>query len=90
MPILSPADVESRLAAAEKSFPHAACFTCECFLGLVVRLRIDSGPDARPLLDRYKVDRANIHACLGCDPCPPGDCYAAYVKEHPKSTLLTL
>jgi hypothetical protein len=90
MPNLSVETVRSYLTSSVDAFPHAACFTCECFLGLVVQLRIDSVAEARPLLDEYKVEKANMHACLGCDPCPPGEKYAEYMRNRPQKTLLTL
>jgi hypothetical protein len=75
---LTRAQVETLLKEAEESFPHGACLTCECFLGYVAQLHVDSGPDSREVLKQYKVDRNSIHGCLGCDPCPPGDLYATY------------
>ena len=87
-PKLSYTDLQDRLAQVEQDFPHEACRTCECFLGYLARLTIDSslsetGPDGqtvRSLLAGYKPDRKEIHSCLGCDPCPPADHYAAYQR----------
>jgi len=78
---LTRAQVETLLKEAEASFPHGACLTCECFLGYVAQLHVDSEPAGREVLKAYKVDRNSIHGCLGCDPCPPGDLYAAYQRQ---------
>lgn len=75
-------DIRELMEEAEASFPHEACRTCECFLGYTAKLRVDGGKEARAELAAYKVDRNEMHGCLGCDPCPPGDLYAAYVKGN--------
>ena len=82
---LTPAQVETLLKETEESFPLGACPTCECFLGYVAQLHVDSDTDSRDLLRRYKVERNSIHGCLGCDPCPPGDLYAAYQQNKQDS-----
>jgi len=86
---LSRKEVQAFLAEAADSFPHDACLTCECFLGYVTRLRVDSDSASRDLIGEYKVERASIHSCLGCDPCPPGDLYAEYVRNQ-QPPLITL
>lgn len=74
-------EVQKFLSVASDSFPHDACLTCECFLGYVTRLRIASDKDSREIFAQYQVERNNIHSCLGCDPCPPGDLYAEYIRN---------
>lgn len=83
-------DVQTFLAEAADSFPHGACLTCECFLGYVTRLQLDSDETSRDLTGEYKVERNSIHNCLGCDPCPPGDLYAEYVRKQKRPPLITL
>jgi hypothetical protein len=75
--------VHSMLKATEDSFPHArdVCSTCECFLGYLAQLRIDSDLTDKDLFTPFKVDRKEMHHCLGCDPCPPGDLYAEYMQK---------
>lgn len=75
-------DVQIFLQEAVDSFPHEACSNCECFLGYVTRLRLDSDKADRDLMEQYQVERNSIHNCLGCDPCPPGNLYAAYVRRN--------
>jgi hypothetical protein len=90
MPELTSAQAESIIKESAESFPHDACLTCECFLGLVSQLSIDTEPAGRTVLEAYKVPRKEMHACLGCDPCPPGDRYAGYMRQKQSRKLITL
>ena len=84
-------ELQSMLHEAEDSFPHGMdCNLCECFLGYVAQLRIDSDTAYKDLFTPYKVDRKDMHPCLGCDPCPPGDLYAEYMQKKQNSTMTTL
>jgi hypothetical protein len=87
---LTRAQIESLLNEAAASFPHENCLTCECFLSYVVQLRVDAEAGAQALIAGYRIERGNIHPCLGCDPCPPGNFFAAYLREKQKTTLITL
>jgi hypothetical protein len=82
--------IESILQETEASFRHEECRTCECFLGLVTQLRLDTPAEARAPLDARRVARNEIHGCLGCDPCPPGDRYAAYMRQKQAAKLITI
>jgi hypothetical protein len=82
--------IQTMLKEAEESFPHGACLTCECFLGYVAQLRIDSDAECKEAFAPYKVKREDMHSCLGCDPCPPGDLYASYSKRKQLPPLITL
>jgi hypothetical protein len=90
MPKLGREEVQALLQAAADSFPHGECNTCECFLGYLAQLRIDSDSASMDLFTPYKVDRASVHRCLGCDPCPPGDLYAVYMLKKQTSNLIKL
>ncbi len=81
-------ETQRLLQSAENSFPHGACSTCECFLGYLAQLRIDSDSANRDLFSPFKIDRKNMHKCLGCDPCPPGDLYAGYMLKKQNSALV--
>jgi len=72
------------------SFPHDECLTCECFLGFVTRLRMDSGKSGYDLISKYQIEKNHMHSCLGCDPCPPGNMYADYVRKKSSQPLITL
>ena len=81
--LLSLAEVRELIKKAEVSFRHEECKTCECYLGYVTQLEIDSAPEAREYLASIQPDREEIHACLGCDPCPPGMLYSQYLRRKP-------
>lgn len=81
-------ELQFMLHEAEDSFPHGMdCNLCECFLGYIAQLRVDSDPADKDLFIPYKVDRKDMHHCLGCDPCPPGDLYAEYMLKKQKAIL---
>ena len=81
---LSASQVKALIKNAIDGFPHAECATCECFLGYLTQLEIDADPSSQPILLKHKPDRLEIHTCLGCDPCPPADYYAEYLRNHRK------
>jgi hypothetical protein len=64
-----------------ESFPLDACSNCECFLGYIAHLKIGSDESGREYLQQFTTPRSDMHACLGCEPCPPGDHYAAYLRD---------
>lgn len=78
---LSLSKVKEYLEKAEFSFRHEECESCECYLGYIAQLQIDSGPEANEYLKRYKLARDEIHSCLGCDPCPPGILFTNYLRN---------
>ena len=82
-------EIQAMLQTAEESFPHRQCNTCECLLGYLAQLHTDSDSNYTELFAPYKVDRAAIHRCLKCYPCPPGDLYAQYMFKKQKDSLIT-
>lgn len=76
-------DAESRelLAAAIDNFPLEVCDTCECFLGFVAQIEMDADESARDYLSGFHRDPDQMHSCLGCDPCPPADEFASYIRQ---------
>lgn len=78
---LNPVEVHALLKAAEENFPHEACRACECFHGYVAQLRVDADAHSKEIFAEYAVKRGEMHGCLGCDPCPPGNLYAEYIKR---------
>ena len=90
MPKLECNELQELLKEAEDSFLHDMCNTCECFLGYLAQLRINSESTDKDLFLPFKVDRKEMHHCLGCDPCPPGDLYAEYMKKKQNSLLISL
>ncbi|MFN2111877.1 MAG: hypothetical protein ACK2TT_02040 [Anaerolineales bacterium] len=78
---LSLATVKELISRAEESFRHDECAACECYLGYVTQLEIDSDPEGRAFLENYQPPRDQQHSCLGCDPCPAGILYADYLRK---------
>jgi hypothetical protein len=87
---LSRNELHDLIRQGEDAIAHGTCYTCECFLGYLAQLRIDSDPADQDLFLPFKVDHSEMHRCIGCDPCPPGDLYAAYMKKKQNSTLIKL
>ena len=81
---LSVSDLKGYLNKAEESFRHEDCRTCECYLGYLAQLEIDSDEEGREILKDHKPAREEIHACLGCDPCAPGILYTNYLRKRSK------
>jgi len=79
---LSVSEVKENIKKAEITFRHQECATCECYLGYVTQLKIDSTPEAQQFLKEYEPDRDQIHSCLGCDPCSPGILYSNYLRKR--------
>jgi hypothetical protein len=75
-------EVRALLEQARQSFPHDDCLTCECFLGCLAQLGIDAGEDVYSLFDEMGIDYQHEHSCMGCDPCPPADLYADYLRRQ--------
>jgi len=73
--------IQSLLKDTEAGFPHEDCYTCECFLGFITRLEIDTDKSLKPIFAEYKPDKHLVHSCMGCDPCPPADAFAKYMRE---------
>lgn len=72
---------------AENCFRHEECATCECYLGFIAQLELDGDEEIGYFLAAYKPPREEIHACLGCDPCPPGILYSDYLRKKPPRTI---
>jgi hypothetical protein len=65
------------------------CAACECLQGALVELRLDldelpTSPSQQDLLDRIgrATETKEPHACLGCQPCNPGDLLADYYRAR--------
>ena len=78
---LSISEVKNLINKAEACFRHEECANCECYLGYVAELQLDSDFEAQQYLKACQPPREEIHACLGCDPCAPGILYANYLRK---------
>ena len=81
MTTLSVSQVKELIKKAEESFRHEECKTCECYLGYVTQLQMDSDQEGQQYLKEYQPSRAEVHSCLCCDPCPPGIHYSGYLRK---------
>ena len=88
MPKLERDELQEMIEQGEDAIQHGTCYTCECFLGYLAQLRIDSDRADHDLFVSFKVDRNEMHKCIGCDPCPPGDVYAEYMKNKQLATRI--
>ena len=66
-------------------FRRAECGTCECFQGFLVQLELDAAENVSDIVSLHKVSIDWMHGCLGCDPCPPGVSFAAYLRDVRKT-----
>jgi len=60
---------------------HEQCRTCDCLQGLLTQLERDADEDVTDLTGGMKVAASEMHGCLGCDPCPPGEAFAEYLRR---------
>ena len=58
------------------------CWSCECFQGFIAQLEVDSAQDINDLVDLFKSTNDKLHACLGCDPCPPAELHTEYLMKN--------
>ena len=73
--------LKSNLATAYSSLPREECQTCECWLGFLAKVEIDLGKERSSWISEYRSNNDRINSCLGCDPCPPADLFAEYLRE---------
>ena len=78
---LSVSEVKNLINKAEACFRHEECAYCECYLGYVAELQLDSDFEAQQYLKACQPHREEIHTCLGCDPCTPGILYTDYLRK---------
>ncbi len=65
------------------------CSACECLQGALVELRfsleeLPAGPEQERLLEAIgeAMQVRAPHACLGCEPCNPGDSLADFSRQQ--------
>ena len=51
------------------------CYDCECLQGVLVQIEIVLDEDVSDITGALKVPTAQMHSCLGCDPCPPAEIF---------------
>lgn len=80
MPELTIDDVRRLTAEAAAAVRHEPCRTCDCFIGYLVQLELDAVDDVAAITAPLHGPRSEMHACLGCDPCPPGALFTRYQR----------
>ena len=62
------------------SVARKECRSCECFHALLTKVRHDC-PEAATIAVPLQISTKNMHHCLGCEPCAPGDVFADYLRR---------
>jgi len=83
---LKESDVSHQLNALKKSVIIEECWNCECFQGFLAELEGDMEEGVYvEELGTLHVERSKVHACLGCQPCPPAAVYSKYLAARSRS-----
>lgn len=75
-------DVQRLVRETVSGMPHEQCRTCDCFQGFLAQLEIDAIESVSGVTGPLRVEREEMHGCLGCDPCPAGAAFAEYLKAQ--------
>jgi len=73
-------EVKSFLEKLRASPQKEECWSCDCLQGLLYQLELDAGEEVAELTISLKVPSSEMHGCLGCEPCPPGEVFARYIR----------
>ncbi|NLF32730.1 MAG: hypothetical protein GX591_17795 [Planctomycetes bacterium] len=73
-------DVAGMIEKLRGAVRKETCWMCECVQGMLAQLELDVEDDVADLTALLKIARDAMHNCLGCDPCPPGDLHADYLR----------
>ena len=79
---LTRAEVRELVAETAASFAHNECRCCDCFQGFLTQLELDAFEDVSDILLPYRVEKSDMHGCLGCEPCPSGAAFSEYLKSR--------
>lgn len=78
---LTTEEVKVILAKLKESVEKEECWSCDCLQGLVTQVELDAAEDVKHLTAPFVVPHEKMHVCLGCDPCPPGELFADYIRR---------
>ncbi len=78
---LTDKDVERILSNLQKYIIKEECWSCDCLQGFLTQLELDSEKDVSHLTISFKISKDQMHGCLGCDPCPPGEAFSEYINK---------
>ena len=79
---LKRSDVQKLVGEALRNVPRDECRTCDCFLGFISQLELDSQEDVSDMTNPLKVPKEQMHGCLGCNPCLPAEVYSKYIRQN--------
>jgi hypothetical protein len=75
--------------ALRPALAEEKCSTCECLQGALAELKmaledLSAGGEQTDILGviAAALRRGDSHACLGCEPCNPGNILAAFYREQ--------
>lgn len=57
------------------------CRTCDCTQAALAQLELDGSQTVGRLAARYRLPASKVHPCLGCEPCPPAEAWAAFIQS---------
>ena len=79
---LTTGQVRKLLGQLELAATREACWSCEGLQAIIRQIELDSAMEAKSLLETYEVRPERVHGCLGCEPCPPAEVFAAHLKSR--------
>lgn len=83
-------DLYQRIKELRDNVVYEKCADCECYFGLLFYLNKEltivddaslSEMFKKALMEWKRSKRAQIHACLGCEPCPPAEWTAEMIMK---------
>ncbi len=77
---LPPSEAERWINRLRQSAAKTECWSCECLQALLTQVERDC-PEVAATVGPMKVASKGMHHCLGCEPCPPADVFAEYLRR---------
>lgn len=83
-------DVSRRILELRSNVEYEKCLDCECYFGLLFYLKkelmmIDDESFSKMFKEIIPAENRNgdvqIHACLGCESCPPAEWTTELIKK---------
>jgi hypothetical protein len=73
-------EVKSFLEKLRASTQKEECWSCDCLQGFLCQLELDAGEEVAELPASLRVSSSQMHECLRCEPCSPGEIFAHYIR----------